>query len=343
MKHFPLFLVLASSLISAQQIKLHSIKKHAASLGIEFLQELTDIFTIDTFVETGTYMGDTTKDAANVFKTVHSIELSNALYRRARNIFNSNTAVQLHHGDSATVLEKLLPQLNGTILFWLDSHYCGGGAKGESNTPIMEELAAIKAAEITDAIILVDDMCCFQATEKIDEQCEAYGFPSVAQLKEAILNINPEYQFIIFGDIALAYPKQKYAVTASPVLQACTTSRLFDGENNTLQAVLKAEQVIGSATDQEKEAITTLCNWRVAWSGIYYQLWNGLINLHNKEYQKAHSCFVHSYNMGFEHWRIFWYLAQAAHGAQDEPKEKQYRAILKNRAPYFEQAQKFAY
>ena len=44
-----------------------------------FFQTLIDFFHVDTFIETGTYLGDTTYNAATLFEFVHTIELGDDL------------------------------------------------------------------------------------------------------------------------------------------------------------------------------------------------------------------------------------------------------------------------
>src|SRR3990172_7062591 len=118
-----------------------NVKASSSSLATSFLQELATIFKLDTFIETGTFYGDTTDAAAKIFKHIHTIELSSQLYEKACKRFKNNPTISVHLGDSAEQLKKILPTISGSILFWLDSHYCKGGTKAESNTPILHELA----------------------------------------------------------------------------------------------------------------------------------------------------------------------------------------------------------
>jgi hypothetical protein len=48
----------------------------------EMAIKLSGIAGADTFIETGTYMGGTTKWASTQFKKVHTIELSEKLYNQ---------------------------------------------------------------------------------------------------------------------------------------------------------------------------------------------------------------------------------------------------------------------
>ena len=61
-----------------------SIKTEQTGLNPQFLRELRDAFGLTTFIETGTFRGDTTAVAAGLFESVHTIELSLELHEQAR-------------------------------------------------------------------------------------------------------------------------------------------------------------------------------------------------------------------------------------------------------------------
>jgi len=85
-----------------------------------------------TAVETGTYLGDTTKYLARHFNKVHTIELDEGLYNVVSNeVFNNNKNVICHLGDSASILQNgLINELNNStsdkkVFFFLDAHWSG--------------------------------------------------------------------------------------------------------------------------------------------------------------------------------------------------------------------------
>ena len=85
-----------------------------------------------TAVETGTFLGETTKYLARQFNRVHTIELDKGLYDTVSNgIFKNNKNVICHLGDSATILkDKLIDELNNSpldkkVFFFLDAHWSG--------------------------------------------------------------------------------------------------------------------------------------------------------------------------------------------------------------------------
>ena len=191
----------------------------------------------------------------------------------------------------------------------MDAHCSGSNtAEGEIRLPVLEEIAAIKNAGIKNSIILVDDIRGFR--------CPSANYlpqwrPSILDICNAILEINEQYRFAIIGDTAIGFPPQDN-VALSPVVNACTISRLYGFEETqiTTEMVLEAEKTIGNATGHEKEALEEI---PFAESG-YYNLWRGLMLLNKQQFEQAMNEFNLAIDHGFDHWRSLWYLAQATFG-----------------------------
>lgn len=123
-------------------------------------------FSIDDFVETGTFLGDTLHYIAGFGVKCTSIELSEELFKAARMRFKDCKNVKLVHGDSGRRIPELLHGINKPTLFWLDGHYSSGITAGsEINTPISAELQAILGHEIKNHVILIDDARCFNGKD----------------------------------------------------------------------------------------------------------------------------------------------------------------------------------
>ena len=117
-----------------------------------------------TWVETGTFMGDTTDVLFKVAKMVYSIEPEPTLFSKAEQKFSHTSNVKIINGLSEDVLTKLLPTISGNICFWLDGHYSGGITfKGPQETPIVDELEAIgrNVAQMGKVVVMVDDIRLF--------------------------------------------------------------------------------------------------------------------------------------------------------------------------------------
>lgn len=289
-----IFLVLSFGALSAasedhatqhkRYLSLYHPKNDYWALSSAFLQHMIQLFGTTIFVETGTCGGNTTRNALTLFQEIHSIELSRYLYEKVSARLNNYSHLHLYCGDSAKILPSILPKMKGRILFWLDGHYSGGRTeKTDRNTPIVAELAAIAASGIHDAIILIDDIRCFQGVNAAPENSVFSGYPTCAELEQLILNINPEYQFVLFEDIALAYlPSDNIEV--SPVIKACTFCRMAQEKKSDHTLVQQAAEIIASAQGNEKETLQIMneslygpAELRV---GHHYRLWYGLTKKH---------------------------------------------------------------
>lgn len=125
------------------------------------IREYAQYYNADIFIETGTYLGDTTASLENYFRRLFTIELSKELYDKAINRFKGSDKVQCFNGDSKIILNSILDNIDGIPLFWLDAHYSAGfTARGEEDTPIIGELKVI-FEKINKGIILIDDARCF--------------------------------------------------------------------------------------------------------------------------------------------------------------------------------------
>lgn len=114
-------------------------------------------FSLPVLVETGTFRGDMIRAARNDFEEIYSVELDAGLYEKARAKFAKKTHIKLIHGDSGVEIGGLMKKLSRPALFWLGGHYSGGmTAKGEKDTPIMEELGHILDAPDIGHVILID-------------------------------------------------------------------------------------------------------------------------------------------------------------------------------------------
>jgi hypothetical protein len=111
----------------------------------------------EVFVETGTYLGNTTAMAARYFREVHTIELQDDLYKRAQERFRGTPNVNCHLGNSSEVLRDLATFIDEPALFFLDAHWSGGvTAHGKVEVPLLEELEILRRRNHDDFII-VDD------------------------------------------------------------------------------------------------------------------------------------------------------------------------------------------
>jgi hypothetical protein len=121
--------------------------------------------TCNIFVETGTYLGETTDIAKNLFEKVHTIEIAHHFYENAKKLF-SGTNVTCHLGDSSILLEPICKTLDKPTCFWLDGHWSAGNTgRGIKNIPLYEELEVIMKHCSQKCLILIDDCRLFEKTD----------------------------------------------------------------------------------------------------------------------------------------------------------------------------------
>ena len=90
-------------------------------------------FGIRILIETGTFFGDMLAALRENFDSLMSIELDDALVKKAKQRFSDEPKIAILHGDSAHVISEVLASLHEPALFWLDGHFSGGvTAKGIS-------------------------------------------------------------------------------------------------------------------------------------------------------------------------------------------------------------------
>lgn len=120
---------------------------------------LRDKLGIEIFVETGTYIGNTTRWAAGNFKKVITIELSQLHFDMAYRKLVPYENITRFHGSSPRVLSDLISGgLSKKCMFWLDAHWCGDGtAKDNSECPLLEELDVISKIGKLEGLIMIDD------------------------------------------------------------------------------------------------------------------------------------------------------------------------------------------
>jgi len=155
-------------------------------------------FSINIFIETGTYLGNTVNAVKRNFKEIYSIELNKVLYLKARQKFIKEKHINVILGDSSENLPDILSKINEPCLFWLDAHYSGENtSKTDVETPITKELLCILNHPNKNHVILIDDAHDFTGRN---------DYPTIPELKE-IVNQYEEKILIIKEDIIRIYSK----------------------------------------------------------------------------------------------------------------------------------------
>lgn len=121
-----------------------------------------------TWIESGTYLGDTTFFLTKHAQHVITIEPQEKYAIDAQLRFSGLDKVTVVQGLSEDVMGGLIsslrPEMQDDVSFWLDGHFSADETfKGPIDTPIVAELGAItdNFSRIQKMTVLVDDIRCF--------------------------------------------------------------------------------------------------------------------------------------------------------------------------------------
>lgn len=134
------------------------------------------------FVETGTYLGDTTWWFRNDFERLYTVEVDRFLNDQAKARFARMGHIEAMLGDSSSVLVDIVPRIESKAMYWLDGHYSAGiTGTGKSHCPIMAELDAIYRHARAPFVIVIDDARCFG---------DDPAYPSVGAVRDRIASLS---------------------------------------------------------------------------------------------------------------------------------------------------------
>lgn len=175
-------------------------------LPIDAAKQLAENFGLKTFVEGGTYRGDTAKTCSSIFERVITIEKSGTMFSIAKGNLKNFANVNILFGDTREFLSEILRE-NDNIMFWLDAHWSGGDTYGDfDQCPLIEELKIIFNSS-KKSVILIDDARLFlspPASPLIKEQ-----WPSIREICDIVPEENSVY---VFDDVIYIIPQNdKYS------------------------------------------------------------------------------------------------------------------------------------
>lgn len=137
------------------------------------------IHRIQTIIETGTYLGNTTLAFSAMAPHIHTIENNHQFVAIARRKFKNKKNIRLHIGSSPEVLRVLLPKIRSRSLFFLDAHWY-------NYFPLLDELRAIaKHADITK-VIVIHDFFVPKTTFGYDSYIVPSSSPMLDQIRTAV-------------------------------------------------------------------------------------------------------------------------------------------------------------
>ena len=122
------------------------------------------------WIETGTYLGETTKFLARHYPYVITFEPSKSHYFYAMDRFKKTENITVINSTSENGLNKCLSKLSGEVNIYLDGHASGDGTfTGNNRTPIRYELEIIEKnlVKFSKLFVAIDDFRVFGSSDGI--------------------------------------------------------------------------------------------------------------------------------------------------------------------------------
>jgi predicted O-methyltransferase YrrM len=135
---------------------------------------LCERLSFDAFVETGTYLGNTTLFLAGCGKPVYTVESNPLHYKKASALLSDCQSVHLFLDDSPRFLQQLLSEgvaRQDLIFFYLDAHWY-------APLPLGDEIRQIASLH-PRGVVMIDDI-------KVEED-DGYGYDSNGDKEEISL------------------------------------------------------------------------------------------------------------------------------------------------------------
>jgi hypothetical protein len=160
-------------------------------------------FSIEMFVETGTFRGKTSRWAAGIFRDVITIENSRELFESSKETLLNYKNIHPLFGSSPLQLSKVISEIKQPSLFWLDAHWCGGRTYGEDDPcPLLDEIRIVKQSGY-DHILMIDDARFFLKPPPKPQDPDLW--PGLREILE-LLNKDEKYFTFISEDVIVSLP-----------------------------------------------------------------------------------------------------------------------------------------
>jgi len=170
----------------------------------DLILRLKKFGSVETFVETGTYRGDTAIWASEEFSKVITIERAAQLYNQLLSSYEKlYPNIVFLYGDSGKLLGEISWLMDHPTIFWLDAHYSGGDTVGaDYECPLLKELECIVDYSC-EHYILIDDAHMFLNTPPSPHNPSQW--PSFTEI-QAILD-RRDYTITVLKDVIVAVPE----------------------------------------------------------------------------------------------------------------------------------------
>ena len=218
------------------------------SLDVQLVKALTNVFSFCTFVETGTFKGDTIATMLPFFNELISVELSDTLYQDACHRFENEPKVKMHLGDSPKFLFQIFTlQHDKSTLYWLDAHWCiaDNTAGQTSQCPLLQEIGAIQSLN-DQSIILIDDARLFLSPPPTPHEISQW--PVFNDILIALRKLSSSHKMMVINDVIAFYPPSAHLAMETYARESgidwLHASQSLTGYYSLLQQLEEKEEVI---------------------------------------------------------------------------------------------------
>jgi hypothetical protein len=167
------------------------------------IERIVSNYRIENFVETGTYYGNTSIWASNLFENVFTIENSVELHNQVIDKYGEVENIDFILGDSRIQLKKILENLEGQTLVWLDAHWSGDFTYGETDQcPLLEEIEIINSLQ-PNLYLFIDDARLFLSPPHPPHNVNQW--PDIVEVISS-LQSKPDRYIVIIEDCIIVTP-----------------------------------------------------------------------------------------------------------------------------------------
>lgn len=131
------------------------------------------------WIETGTYVGSTSKFLSKKFPQITTIEPSEHFYKLSNSRLRKVKNIRIIFGSSEQEFEKAINMEASKLNVWLDGHFSDGGTfLGDAVSPIMQELSVISAHKhrFESIVVFVDDVRLFSRNKNMGSDYPPINF-----------------------------------------------------------------------------------------------------------------------------------------------------------------------
>jgi hypothetical protein len=181
---------------------------YSFSIPVELLELAKELLGCELFVETGTFHGESSVRAAQVFPRVMTCEKTEEIRALAQKSFTAIPNIQSFLGDSAEFLgAQRHAYAEKPTCFWLDAHWCASsievGAGGQ--TRLLAELEALGTLNDRSAIF-IDDARYYLGPPKPPNQWR--DWPDIAAVVDALRATSSNHALVVYNDVLCFVPKE---------------------------------------------------------------------------------------------------------------------------------------